>query len=105
MEECKRTLAQLNHQQKGPATQESEHEIVEALKQQIQICTEDFESERKDREKVQSKLHRALSECEHLKKEVRRITVILLTYMNFAVHDTPWPTLTPLLGIGTYSAG
>ena len=64
-------LTQLQRKAQQPFTEGAETEIIEALKQQIQICTEDFESERKDREKVQSKLHRALSENEHLKKEVR----------------------------------
>lgn len=34
----------------------SDTETIEALKAQIQICTEDFESERRDREKAQSRL-------------------------------------------------
>lgn len=66
-------LTQLQRKVQAPVTEGAEAEIIEALKQQIQICTEDFESERKDREKVQSKLHRALSENEHLKKEVENL--------------------------------
>ena len=52
-------ISQLQRQGQLPVTQgtETETEIFEAMKQQIQICTDDFESERKDREKVESKLH------------------------------------------------
>ena len=75
-------ISHLQRQGQLPVTQgtETETEIIEALKQQIQICTEDFESERKDREKVQSKLHRALSENEHLKKEVILISQLQILF-------------------------
>ena len=71
--ELERKLAQVMEQlrERQKSTETAEPAIIEALKQQIQICMEDFESERRDREKVQSKLHRALSESDHLKKEVR----------------------------------
>lgn len=45
-------------------------EIINALKAQIQICTEDFESERRDRERVQAKRMCLEAEVEQLKKEV-----------------------------------
>jgi len=48
-------------------------EIINALKAQIQICTEDFESERRDRERVQAKRMQLEADNEHLKKEVKRI--------------------------------
>ena len=75
-------ISQLQRQGQLPVTQgtKTETEIFEAMKQQIQICTEDFESERKDREKVQSKLHRALSENEHLKKEVILISQLQILF-------------------------
>ena len=75
-------ISQLQRQGQLPVTQGTETgtEIFEAMKQQIQICTEDFESERKDREKVQSKLHRALSENEHFKKEVILISQLQILF-------------------------
>ena len=87
-------LSQLQRNAQQPVTQGAETEIIEALKQQIQICTEDFESERKDREKVQSKLHRALSDNEHLKKEVGslchiniiQVVLILGWFYSFDLH-------------------
>ena len=73
-------ISQLQRQGQLPVTQGTETEIFEAMKQQIQICTEDFESERKDREKAQSKLRRALSENEHLKKEVILISQLQILF-------------------------
>ncbi|KAL3862979.1 hypothetical protein ACJMK2_004835 [Sinanodonta woodiana] len=47
----------------------SHQETISALKAQIQICTEDFESERRDREKAQSKIAQFEADIEQLRRE------------------------------------
>ncbi|XP_052227618.1 optineurin-like isoform X2 [Dreissena polymorpha] len=59
---------------------ESESETINALKAQIQICTEDFESERRDRERAQNKLGRLENEIEHLRKENASLKRTLETF-------------------------
>lgn len=54
-----------------PVTSGDSMEIINALKAQIQICTEDFESERRDRERAQSKRILLEAEVDQLRKEVR----------------------------------
>ena len=44
--------------------------LVRVLQAQVQICTEDFESERRDRERAQSKVTRLEAEISKYKKEV-----------------------------------
>ncbi|XP_060584728.1 centrosomal protein of 55 kDa-like [Ruditapes philippinarum] len=51
----------------GPSHESSE--TINALKAQIRICTEDFESERKDRERAVSKVSRLEHELERVRKE------------------------------------
>lgn len=45
-------------------------ETINALKAQIRICTEDFESERRDRERAVNKISRLEHELERVRKEV-----------------------------------
>lgn len=45
---------------------------IEALKAQIQLCTEDFATERRDREGAQSRIIQLQTEVEQLRREVRR---------------------------------
>lgn len=66
-EELRRVTQQLQHFQTHEAP--SGHDI-DALKAQIQICTEDFESERKDREKAQDKLSQAEQDNQNLRRQV-----------------------------------
>ncbi|XP_045190567.2 NF-kappa-B essential modulator-like [Mercenaria mercenaria] len=66
------TLRNENHELKRLAESGSSHEsseTINALKAQIRICTEDFESERKDRERAVSKASRLEHELERLRKE------------------------------------
>jgi seryl-tRNA synthetase len=60
---------QLQRNLQGARNQESS-EIINALKAQIRICTEDFESERADRQRAHEKLNRQKQETERLRKEV-----------------------------------
>lgn len=60
---------QLRRQSSGPSGRGDQSEVIEALKAQVQICTEDFESERKDREKAQNKVVRLEGELSQLRKE------------------------------------
>ncbi|KAL4232364.1 TNFAIP3-interacting protein 2 [Mactra antiquata] len=48
-------------------------ETIDALKAQIRICTEDFESERKDRERAQSRIVRLENDISRLKKEIETV--------------------------------
>ncbi|XP_021355569.1 uncharacterized protein LOC110451731 isoform X2 [Mizuhopecten yessoensis] len=58
----------LAHQGSGTILR-SDVEIIDALKAQIQICTEDFESERRDREKAQSKVSTLEAELQKVRME------------------------------------
>lgn len=55
-------------------------EIINALKAQIQICTEDFESERRDRERAQAMKMCLEAENEKLKKEVKKKTLKMVKF-------------------------
>lgn len=48
----------------------SDTETISALKAQIQICTEDFESERRDREKAQNRVAELEAELAQFKRMV-----------------------------------
>ncbi|XP_041371109.1 TNFAIP3-interacting protein 2-like [Gigantopelta aegis] len=63
---------------------------IEALKAQIQICTEDFETERQDREKAQNIIGQLQSELNKLKKEKQQ-QQHLMQYQNRDFSNIPAP--------------
>lgn len=78
-EQIDRLQAQLANNQGG---HHSDTETIEALKAQIQICTEDFESERRDREKAQEKLDRVEKELKKYKDRERFQPKLDINYPN-----------------------
>ncbi|WAR21821.1 TNIP2-like protein, partial [Mya arenaria] len=69
-------------------------ETIEALKAQIQICTEDFESERRDRERAQNKVSRLETETTRLRKEIESLKRSMSNMANTWVsprNDYPAP--------------
>jgi len=86
-DEVQRLKCELEMALENGLTCRSDTEIMEALKAQIQICTEDFESERKDREKAQNKIAHLQSELETVKSEVNRFkrTNIFIGSKDYAV--------------------
>ena len=68
-QEMEKLRGELDNSQQGSRLS-SNAEIIEALKAQIQICTEDFESERKDREKAQARISQLEVDLEQIRREV-----------------------------------
>ena len=58
-------------QRQGPTSSREDKEIIDMLKAQIQICTEDFQSERRDRERAHQKLSEVERELALTKRQVR----------------------------------
>ncbi|XP_069139944.1 uncharacterized protein [Argopecten irradians] len=70
--EVERLKNELEHAHHSAGTR-SDVEILDALKAQIQICTEDFESERRDREKAQSRVSTLEAELQKVRMERDRL--------------------------------
>ncbi|CAG5120537.1 unnamed protein product [Candidula unifasciata] len=72
--------------------------LIEILKQQIQVCTEDFNTERKDREhavnkakQLQDELNRVVSENEVLRKDIDNLQKIKHTpEVQFDKRESPF---------------
>lgn len=58
---------------------DSDAETISALKAQIQICTEDFESERRDREKAQNRVTELETELSQYNRVVRFTFIVNIT--------------------------
>lgn len=82
---------QLQRNLQGARNQESS-EIINALKAQIRICTEDFESERADRQRAHEKLNRQKQETERLRKEVESLKREIVRYQSGAMVQTQGQT-------------
>lgn len=75
--------------QGGAPTHRSDVEILDALKAQIQICTEDFESERRDREHAQSKVSSLEAELQKVKMERDRLVQAAIPRSELRYEERP----------------
>lgn len=67
-QEVEKLREEVNSRREGTCLS-SNSESIEALKHQIQICTEDFEYERSDREKAQHRISQLEEEMRQIKSE------------------------------------
>lgn len=67
-QEVEKLREEVNSRREGTCLS-SNSESIEALKHQIQICTEDFEYERSDREKAQHRISQLEEEMRQIKAE------------------------------------
>ena len=67
-QEVEKRREEVNSRREGTCLS-SNSESIEALKHQIQICTEDFEYERSDREKAQHRISQLEEEMRQIKSE------------------------------------
>lgn len=67
-QEVEKLREEVNSRREGTCLS-SNSESIEALKHQIQICTEDFEYERSDREKAQHRISQLEEEMRQIKVE------------------------------------
>ncbi|XP_033757377.1 TNFAIP3-interacting protein 2-like isoform X2 [Pecten maximus] len=86
--EVERLKNELEHAHHSGGTR-SDVEILDALKAQIQICTEDFESERRDREKAQSRVSTLEAELQKVRMERDRLAQAA-THRNEPQFNAPY---------------
>ncbi|XP_060072951.1 TNFAIP3-interacting protein 2-like [Ylistrum balloti] len=86
--EVERLKNELELSHHGSGTR-SDVEILDALKAQIQICTEDFESERRDREKAQSRVSTLEAELQKVRMERDRLAQAAV-HRNEPQYNAPY---------------
>jgi len=71
-EELTRVREEMTRLRNQPRPRQVDEEHVQMLEQQIQICTEDFQQERGDREKAQAKVAELETEVDLLKRQLEQ---------------------------------